>query len=330
MWLKGQLLDSPAARQWSEMHGLKAAANTGGNAAGAVLVPGELAEVLIDLRERYGVFRRFARIEPMAGDVKTVAKRTGHLTAYWVNDGLSITLSDISTGSVQLHAKKLGVLTKASSEITEDSIAAWADMVVDDIAWAFAKKEDECGFIGDATSTYAGMTGVAVKIDSGDHAASIATAATGNVSFETLDMADFTECSGLLPDFAERKATWFISKKGYGASMQRLSAAAGLSTRAEPGSGFDKMFLDYGVVFVPCLNSTLGSDVGTVKCLFGDLGLAAILGSKRETTIDSTRHRYFESDTVGIKGTERFDVNVHSLGDATDAGAVVALKTAAS
>jgi hypothetical protein len=38
------------------------------------------------------------------------------------------------------------------------------DDLAGEIAYAFALKEDQCGFIGDGTSTYGGMQGVCTKI----------------------------------------------------------------------------------------------------------------------------------------------------------------------
>jgi hypothetical protein len=43
-----------------------------------------------------------------------------------------------------------------------------------------------------------------------------------------------------------------------------------------------------------------------------------------------SEHRYFEFDQTGIRGTQRYDIVVHDLGDGTNAGPIVALKTPAS
>jgi HK97 family phage major capsid protein len=56
------------------------------------------------------------------------------------------------------------VLTTVSNELNEDAFVNLADDVAGEIAYAFAKKEDECGFVGDGTSTYGGIEGVASKL----------------------------------------------------------------------------------------------------------------------------------------------------------------------
>jgi hypothetical protein len=51
---------------------------------------------------------------------------------------------------------------------------------------------------------------------------------------------------------------------------------------------------------------------------------AADFGDRRQTTISISDQRYWDADQVGIRGTERFDINNHDVGDGTNAGPVVA------
>ena len=54
--------------------------------------------------------------------------------------------------------------------------------------------------------------------------------------------------------------------------------------------------------------------------LFGDLTLAASFGDRRQTTIQISEHAtvgggsVFEQDELAVRGTERFDINVHDTG----------------
>jgi len=63
---------------------------------------------------------------------------------------------------------------------------------------------------------------------------------------------------------------------------------------------------------------------------FGALELGTTMGDRRPTEIAVSEDRYFESDQIGVRGTTRFDINCHDVGDSSAAGAIVALKTAAS
>jgi HK97 family phage major capsid protein len=73
-----------------------------------------------------------------------------------------------------------------------------------------------------------------------------------------------------------------------------------------------------------------------VAALLGDLSLAALFGDRRMTTIAMSEHANFANDEWAIRGTERYDINVHDVGnaDATAAnrvaGPMVGLITAAS
>jgi hypothetical protein len=43
--------------------------------------------------------------------------------------------------------------------VLEDAIISIADDLAEEIVYAFSLKEDQCGFIGDGTSTYGGIVG---------------------------------------------------------------------------------------------------------------------------------------------------------------------------
>ncbi len=155
-------------------------------------------------------------------------------------------------------------------------------------------------------------------------------ALSGNIGFDSFDMVDFEGCAGSLPEFAAPSAAWYISRVGFFASMARLMDAAGGTTSDQIAGGTALQFLGYPVRISQLLDTTTGDDVSVIKCLFGDLRLASTLGDRRGITAATTLERYFELEQIGIKATQRYDIQVHDLGDNTDAGPLVALKTAAS
>lgn len=328
-FLAAVLWKSPTATQWCNDHGVTFRDAMGGsdNMLGGALVPEEMEAAVIDLREEYGVFRREARIVPMASDVKTVPRSTSGVTAYFVAENGSVTASDKGWDQVNLTARKLAALCKYSSELAEDAIIDIGDDLTSDIAYAFANKEDECGWNGTGASTYGHIVGVLNAIAAG----SLYTAISGNTAFSTLDLADFEAIVGQLPQYAEANAKWFISRAGYYASMARLMDAGGGNTTAELAGGVrTPMFLGYPVVFSQVLNSTLTSQASTKILAFGDLRLAAILGNRRGLGVKISDQRYLEYDQIGILGTERFDINVHETGGASTAGAILVMATPAA
>jgi HK97 family phage major capsid protein len=51
------------------------------------------------------------------------------------------------------------------------------------------------------------------------------------------------------------------------------------------------------------------------------------MGDRRPTEVAVSEDRYFENDQIGVRGTTRFDIVAHDVGDAAAAGAVVKLAT---
>jgi HK97 family phage major capsid protein len=230
---------------------------------------------------------------------------------------------------VNLVAKKLAVSCRMSSEVVEDALVNLADQVTMEFATSLAYKIDLCGWTADGTSSYGGMRGLVEKVNNGDHAASVHTAASGNTSFETLDIEDFLGAMGKLPIYARQGARWFVSPAGYAASIQRLKYAAGGVTGEEMGGGLVDSFLGYPVQVVHVMNSTLGADASAVKVLFGNVGLSSIYARRRDFSVRLFDQVYATTDQLLLQGTMRFDINHHSLGDGSTAGPVIALKTAA-
>lgn len=306
----------------------------GNNTLGGFLVPDEFDADMIDLRERYGVFRRNARIVPMGSDTKSRRRREGGLTSYFVGEGQEGTTSTKSFGLVQLVAKKLMVLSTYSNELNEDAAMSIGDDLISEIAYAFSLKEDQCGFIGDGTSTYGGILGAITKINN-NSPLGLQTATTGShTNWANITIRDLNKCVGILPEYADMSPNvkWYCSKAFYANVMSSLAYAAGGNTTENIGNGVRKTFLGYPVEISQVFPSV--ADSAEIVCLFGDLRMAADFGDRRQNTIafseDATVDgvSVFETDEVAIRGTTRFDINVHSIGDASTAGPLAALKTA--
>ncbi len=331
MFLRAYLTRDEKALTYCRENGIELLAHSSsGNSTGGVLVPEVLLSTVIVLREQYGIFRRYAQVLPIGTESVVIPRQATGLTAYFPGQNQTTTESEMSWDNATLTAKELAVLTRYPNTLAADAIIMLADTFAREIAYAFALKEDQCGFIGDGTSTYGGIHGAAVRINDGNHAASIHTAASGNVSFETLDVDDYLGAMAKLPEYAKINAKWYISSAGFEVSMARLMYNSGGNTVDSLAGGTGRSFLGYPVVISQVLNSTLGSDVSKIKCLFGDLSLSSTLGSRQEVTIEASRERYFEYRQSAIQGVERFDISNHDLGDGTTAGPLVALKTAAS
>ena len=238
----------PRAIQWCERNGIPVewsadpdrdeglAMSGAQNTAGGYLVPTPLAQTIIDLRQRYGVFRANARVWPMTSDVENIPRRTGGVTAYFVGDNQEITASDKAWDQVSLTARKLGVLCKYSSEISEDAVLNIADDLAGEIALAFAYKEDLCGFSGDGTLTYGGIKGLLNAIGAGS--TNTCGAAGTQTLFGNITQASLEGAIGMLPEYPGIQPAWFFSKAGWAASIKRLVDAAAAPPRPTWSTGF--------------------------------------------------------------------------------------------
>ncbi len=201
-WLLATVGQSERAVKWCKDHGInmQRVMTTETGAAGGYLVPAEMEQSIIDLREEYGLARKLARRRPMASDTKSVPKRTGGVTAYFVNeDNSGVTASDKAWGNVNLVAKTLAALSLVSKNLEEDSIIDVVDDLAMEMAYAFATKEDQCWLIGDGTSTYGGMTGLKTLFEATAYASRI-TAASNHDTFAEYDNADLSSVmAGVAP-----------------------------------------------------------------------------------------------------------------------------------
>jgi HK97 family phage major capsid protein len=333
MWFKATIMDNAEAKEWCKSRGvpINKAQGEGSDSAGGFLVPEELMANIIVLRETFGIFRQECQVVPMGSDTLNWPRRTGGLTAFFTAENTAATESQASWDGVNLTAKKLAVLTRMSNEIAEDAIISIADWLVGEIAYAFASKEDDCGFNGDGSSAFGGMRGLTTLAVDGNHNASKYTpGAAGRITFSTLIVDDYTGLIGTLPQFALPNAKFYMSQQGFYMSVANLLAKAGGNRLDILSEGVQKRLLGFPVSIaqkLPIVGTTLANKP---MLFFGDLNKAAMMGERRGVTIKRSDHRYFENDQVGLLGTERFDLNVHDFGDNTSAGPLVALVAAAT
>ncbi len=327
-WLKSSIFGDIEARDWCRDNGVgtvNKALSEGINSAGGFLVPTEMMDSIIDLREDFGVFRKYAKIVPMTSDTLDWPRRVGGLTAYFVGENVAATESNASWDNVSLVAKKLAVLTRISNELSEDAVVSIADLMTSEIAYAFASKEDDCGFNGDGTSTYGGIRGLTNLLVDANFAGSKVAAVSGHDLFSEIDATDITSLMGKLPAYATPNAKFFISQLGFATVFERLVASAGGNSISTLDGAIQYRYLGFPIVISQKLPAVTTAQNGTVMMLFGDLALASAMGERRMATIKRSDERYFEQDQIGILGTERVDIVNHDVGDATNAGPIVGL-----
>ena len=327
-WVRSRFLGDERARRYCREHGIETRAMSEGvNSEGGATVPDDFLQAVIDNREKYGVFRQNCNVVPMGRDYMTVPRLTTGTSATFTAENAAVTESDPVWDNVTLTAKKCGILTRMSTELAEDAIVNLADTLADDFAQALASKEDNCGFIGDGTAAYGGIVGATIKIIDGTHTAGAADGTAGHDSMGEVDATDLSIVMGTLPTYARPGAKWFCSQVAYAVVFERLAAAAGGSTIRDIQGGFQPSYMGYPIVITSTMQTTttLTALNDDVIVMFGDLRKAAMLGDRRGLTVATSDQRYFDTDQIALRAIQRFDINVHGLGDNTTAGPLVAL-----
>jgi HK97 family phage major capsid protein len=318
-WLRGFVGNNANARQWCREHGVVTnAMGEGDDLRGGNLVPVEFESAIVKRMEEYGVFPRYVRQTTMVSDQKTIPRRLSGLTVYFPGEAGTITDSDVTYNQVNLVAKKASTLTKISNELSEDAAIAVANEVADEIAYAHAVKIDQIGFLGDATTTYAGITG----LDNALLAGSVSTATSTTIGALTLTEAE--ACVAKLLQVPGIRPVWFVHSAIFWNGLARLQVAAGGNAVMDVGGGPQLQFLGYPVVFTQALSSA--GTTGTTWGFIGDLSLAATMGMRRGVSIASDPSVYFASDQIGIRSTYRYDINIHEVGTASVGGPVIKCK----
>ena len=326
-WLNG-LVGNEFDKQWAIEKGMTYRNDmTGGSpTAGGYTVPDPMAATIIRLVEEYGVFRRFARNAAMSSDTLDVPKRADGLTIYYPAEGDAITASDILFAQVNLVAKKYAQLAIMSTELNEDSIISMTDLITTEMAWNFAKAEDDNSFNGDGTGTFGGITGIKSALDTG----SKVTLAATNTSPQDITLQDLETMLGLVPQYSGVNPRWYMNSYIYHTVVLSLLNAAGGTDMRQTEAGGEMMLMGYPVTFTQTLPGNIASPADNMFIVCGDLNLGAYLGTRRNVTIRVLNELYAANDQIGLVGTMRSDTQIHDVGTTTESGCIIGLWTAAA
>jgi len=113
------------------------------------------------------------------------------------------------------------VFSSWSSELPEDSVVALGDLLTQEVAQCFAVKEDQCLFLGDGTSTYGGIVGLANALAAGAYAQT----ATNIDTPAEITIASFEEAMGKLLMLPGIQPKWYCHSSIYYNVLQRLANA---------------------------------------------------------------------------------------------------------
>jgi len=288
---------------------------------GGALVPQEFAPQLIWLTEQYGVAKKLANVVPMSSESKAYPRKTGIASMTPIAENGTISVSDNSYGNVTLTAKKYGVLFKVSNELFADAAINVSDDLARSIAEAEAIAIDNAYILGDGSSTYANQVGLYSGLSS---ASSYITAA----AWASITKDHFTTLMGSVEYVNAARLAFVCSRQFFVQVMMRLDKATSQFKDISTGNLGGGTFMGYPVYFSQVM-PTVSQAASTHKpCYFGDFTGGSMIGDRQMLSIASSEQFYFDSDSIAVRGTSRFNVNIHGAGRSETYGPICGFVTA--
>lgn len=319
-WLAAQVLNDQKAQRWINTHtNYEIRAQSVGTDSS--LVPTPLSSTIINLRDEFGTFPRYAQRYTMTSNTLDVPKRGQKSSAYWVDEATNVTESSTRWSQVSLTAKKIGAYSVLSREISEDAVIDLADFVARDIAMQLAEEIDTQGWMG----TGSPFTGLVTAIE--------ANAALGaHVTIDTVDQfsevtaTHLTTLMANLPSYARRGAAWYVSPEGASLIFDRLKISGGGHTSTTLSGATGENFMGFPVRVIESFPSSTGSLDNEVLCVFGRVDMSSIYAERSGLEIIVDPYTLSQSGQVQMTALQRVSMApAHSLGTTHEDSPVVAL-----
>jgi HK97 family phage major capsid protein len=196
--------------------------------AGGSLVGFPALGELIELQRNLEVFANAGAQEialPPNGRIQ-FPKQTGGSTAYWVGESTSVTESQPSTGSLDLQAKKLGVLVRLNNELLRFASPSAEGLIRLDMARSAALKSDLAMLEGTGGTQ---IKGLLTYPDIGTH-----TAKTTGADGDTFEPEDVALMESKLPDAVAGPTAWVMRKQMFAALTNRRADAVSAADHKGP------------------------------------------------------------------------------------------------
>jgi len=323
-WIRGYVLGRAEDRSWYEKHVEARALSPNDNSKGGVFIPDTFASTVIRLVESYGAFPAQANNLQMASDTLYIPRRTAGNTAYHTGANSETTVTDMATDNVLLSSKEVRVGTRVPNQLIDDSAIDLAGLVAQEFALAIALRIDEDGFIGTGASTYGGIRGIQWKFENETLTAGIHDSSQTAVTALTVD--DFANTIAKLPTYASQSPTcgWYCTPQMHALAMQSLALGGNGALANEIVDGVRRpVFMGWPVFF----NNVMRKTAAATQCvaLFGDLKRSSHFALRRQVAVRASTDRFIEFDQTYFQATVSYDAVTSDVGDASNAGPVVAL-----
>lgn len=286
---------------------------------------------VIELVYKFGQFRQFSTVFPLgAGTVNLPQLKAGEdaFTFLGVGTaGMSQAVSErkVAAQNVTFTANKCGGIIRIPTEIEEDSFIPLGQFLARYISRRFAFLEDQTGFLGDGSGTYANIRGVGPYITNVVNTPQLQQLAAGKTKPTDSTVNDWRAMRAL-PNAA-------ILQMGSAAyychpSMEALLVTFNTINNPliyRPQQGVQPATLDgFPIHWVGAMQAySTKAAANAFLAFFGDLSYW-YLGERGAPRVESSREVYFATDEIGMRALERIDI------EAMAPDAMSALQTAAA
>lgn len=271
---------------------------------GAYALPPEFGGVIAGALAAYGTFAQYADLESMAAPKKTFAKDGTDVQVYALEEGETIPEVDAEYSQVTLETKLFGAFTRWSTDFEEFGLTGVGEGWAERFARAIAKKMEQCGWLGDGTSTYNNMIGVFNNAD-----VTLQSLASGKTAFGDMDYDDLVDLMAAVPDevYAEGNSRFFMSNNMLWL-LAKLKDGEGRPLLASPTEGISRSILGEPIANSAVFPRLTDSAAGTKFMAFGDLRRAYKLGVRTQMSIAFSPHAYFRQAQNSLRVLTRFGV----------------------
>jgi HK97 family phage major capsid protein len=323
-WIRGYVLGRGEDRAWYEKNVESRALSPNDNNKGGVFIPDSFASAVIRLVESFGAYPAQANNLQMTSDTLYIPRRVSGNTAYHTGANAETTVTDMATDNVMLSSKEVRVGTRVPNQLIDDSAIDLAGLVAEEFALAIAQRIDEDGFIGTGASLYGGVRGIQWKFENETLTAGINDSTQTAVTALTVD--DFLATVAKAPTYATQSPTcgWYCTPQMHALAMQSLALGGNGALGMEIVDGARRpTFLGWPVFFNNVMRKSAAA--GQVVALFGDMKRSSHFALRRQVAVRASTERYIEFDQTYFQATVSYDAVTSDVGDASNAGPVVAL-----
>ena len=285
---------------------------------------------IVELVYKYGQFRQFATVFPLGASTVNLPQLKPGEDAFTFlgvgTAGMSQALGEkkVAAQNVTFTANKCGGIIRIPSEIEEDTFIPFGQFVARYISRRFANLEDQTGFLGDGTGTYANIKGVGPYIAGVAQTPQLVQLGAGKTKPTDATINDFRAMRA--------KVNAAVLQTGNAAHYLNPTMEALLvtfNTLNNPyiyvrQNGSQPATLDgFPIHWVGVMQpyATVAA-AATYLAFFGDLSYW-YLGERGTPRVETSREVYFVTDEIGMRAIERIDV------EALAPDAMTALQTAA-